>query len=75
MANRIDVRALRERAGKNRDDFGKLVGSSGRTIRRWENDEAEPSAMALKLLDALSVQLTDDDPAAATGPRRKSVTA
>lgn len=74
MANRINVRALRQRAGMNRDDFGNLIGSSSRTVRRWENGEAEPSSMACKILYALEQQLGEQAPEA-EGPRRKPVTA
>jgi DNA-binding transcriptional regulator YiaG len=75
LANRINVRALREKVGLNRDDFGARVGASGRTIRRWENDEAEPSAMACKILYSLAEQIDETPLTDAEGPRRKQITA
>lgn len=68
MATRVDVKAIRERFGENREDFGKRVSASSRTVRRWENGEVEPSQMALKHLDALRVE---SEP---TSPRRRVTT-
>lgn len=64
MATRINVRELRQSLGLNREDFGKQIGGSSRSVRRWENGEAEPSQMALKRLE----ELREDQP---QGPRRR----
>ena len=65
MATRVDVKAIRDRLGDNREDFGKRLGASSRTVRRWENGEVEPSPMASKHLEALEAE-----PAS---PRRRTV--
>lgn len=69
MATRVDVRAIRDRLGENRDAFSKRFPVSGRTVRRWENGEVAPSQMALKQLHELS-EGEDVEPAA-SGPRRR----
>jgi DNA-binding transcriptional regulator YiaG len=67
MATRIDVKAIRSRLGENREDFGRRVSASSRTVRRWENGEVEPSPMALKHLDALLADAPEPS------PRRRTV--
>ena len=63
MATRVNVRELREQMGLSREEFRELLGASNRTVRRWENGEAEPSQMATKRLN----ELRADPP----GPRRR----
>lgn len=46
MAERVNVKALRQRLGMNREAFAEYVHSHPRTVRRWENRESEPSPMA-----------------------------
>jgi DNA-binding XRE family transcriptional regulator len=41
MATRVSVKELRNRLGKNREDFGALFPVSARTVRRWENGEVD----------------------------------
>ena len=64
MATRVNVRELRDSLGLNRETFGQRIQASARTVRRWENGEAEPSQMALKLLEGLR----NETP---SGPRRR----
>lgn len=62
MPTRINVRELRDQLGMSRKEFGQCVNASTRTVRRWENGEAEPSQMAMKHLESAREQ---------TGPRRR----
>jgi transcriptional regulator with XRE-family HTH domain len=56
LGNRIVQ--LRKQKGLNRDELGKLVGTSGAIIGRYERDEMSPSIeMAAKIADALEVSL------------------
>jgi DNA-binding transcriptional regulator YiaG len=70
MATRVDVRAIRDRLGENRESFRKRFPVSNRTVRRWENGEVDPSPMAIKQLDALR----DEVPVEPPGPRRRVAT-
>lgn len=67
MATRVDVKAIRDRFGENRETFGKRVSASSRTVRRWENGEVAPSPMALKHLDAIMAESEPPE-----SPRRRS---
>lgn len=67
MATRINVRELRDSLGLSREQFRKAIGASNRTVRRWENGEAEPSQMALKRL----AEVQEEQPS--SGPRRREV--
>jgi transcriptional regulator with XRE-family HTH domain len=52
------VSSLRKQKGLNRDEFGKVVGTSGAVIGRYERDEITPSVeIAKKMADALDVSL------------------
>lgn len=65
MAERVNVKALRDSLGLSREAFGKRIPASSRTVRRWENGEVEPSQMAISRL----VALQDEHPP--SGPRRR----
>ncbi len=52
------ISSLRKEKGMNREDFGKIVGTSAAVIGRYERDEITPSVeMAKKMADALGVSL------------------
>ncbi len=52
------INSLRKQKGLNRDELGKIVGTSGAVIGRYERDEITPSVeMAKKIADALDVSL------------------
>ncbi len=52
------ISALRKEKGVNRDEFGKMIGTSGAVIGRYERDEITPSVeIAKKMADALDVSL------------------
>ena len=49
---------LRKKLGLSRDDLGKLVGTSGAVIGRYEREEITPSIeVAAKIANALEVSL------------------
>jgi len=49
---------LRKNKGFNRDELGKLVGTSGAVVGRYERSEITPSVeIAKKMADALEVSL------------------
>ena len=45
-----DVRAIREAAGKSREEFAKIIGSSEETVKSWENKRRNPTGPSRKLL-------------------------
>jgi transcriptional regulator with XRE-family HTH domain len=52
------VAELRKEKGISRDELGKLVGTSGAVIGRYERDEITPSVeIASKMAEALEVSL------------------
>lgn len=52
------ISSLRKQKGLNRDGLGKIVGTSGAVIGRYERDEITPSVeIARKMADALEVSL------------------
>lgn len=52
------ISSLRKQKGLNRDELGKIVGTSGAVIGRYERDEITPSVeIAKKMADALDVSL------------------
>lgn len=52
------VLALRKEKGLSREAFGKMVGTSGPVIGRYEREEITPSVeIARKMADALEVSL------------------
>lgn len=52
------ISSLRKQKGLNRDELGKIVGTSGAVIGRYERDEITPSVeIAKKMADALEVSL------------------
>ncbi len=56
VGNRIS--ALRKEKGFSRDDIGKIVGTSGAVIGRYEREEITPSIeVAAKIANALDVSL------------------
>jgi putative transcriptional regulator len=48
--NVVDVKAIREAAGKTRDELAKIIGTSTETIKSWENKRRNPTGPAQKLL-------------------------
>lgn len=49
---------LRKQKGLNRDDLGKIVGSSGAMIGKYERNQMTPSVeMAKKIAEALGISL------------------
>jgi|SRR5690554_729879 len=52
------ISSLRKQKGLNRDELGKIVGTSGAVIGRYERDEITPSVeIAKKMADALDISL------------------
>lgn len=52
------ISSLRKQKGSNRDELGKMVGTSGAVIGRYERDEITPSVeIVRKMADALDVSL------------------
>lgn len=52
------ISTLGKEKGLNRDEFGKMIGTSGAVIGRYECDEITPSVeIAKKMADALEVSL------------------
>jgi transcriptional regulator with XRE-family HTH domain len=52
------ISSLRKQKGLNRNELGKIVGTSGAVIGRYERDEITPSVeIAKKMADALDVSL------------------
>ena len=52
------ISSLRKQKGLNRDELGKIIGTSGAVIGRYERDEITPSVeIAKKMADALEVSL------------------
>lgn len=52
------ISSLRKQKGLSRDELGKIVGTSGAVIGRYERDEITPSVeIAKKIADALEVSL------------------
>jgi len=52
------ISSLRKQKGLNRNELGKIVGTSGAVIGRYERDEITPSIeIARKMADALEVSL------------------
>ncbi len=49
----IDCKALRHSLALNCQDFGELVGVSGRTVEQWEQNRRKPSKSALMLMAQL----------------------
>lgn len=45
-----DVRAIREAAGKSREEFAQIIGSSEETVKSWENKRRNPTGPSKKLL-------------------------
>lgn len=46
----VDVKAIREAAGKSRDEFAQIIGTSTETIKSWETKRRNPAGPAQKLL-------------------------
>lgn len=54
----VKINSLRKQKRMNRDQLGKIVGTSGAVIGRYERDEIMPSVeIAKKMADALEVSL------------------
>jgi transcriptional regulator with XRE-family HTH domain len=52
------ITSLRKRKGLSQNDLGKVVGTSGDIIGKYERDEVKPSIeVASKVADALEVSL------------------
>jgi DNA-binding transcriptional regulator YiaG len=56
MANRINVKSLRESMGLSIDGLASKIGVSGRTVSRWENAHNDPSPLAVSRLRELQQQ-------------------
>ena len=56
--NVVDVKAIREAAGKTRDELAKIIGTSTETIKSWETKRRNPTGLAAKVLATIQ-----DDPA------------
>lgn len=68
-----DVKAIRTRMGLGRKEFAALLPASSRTVRRWENDEVDPSPLAVQQLQRLIEAFEEapaDEPAS---PRRRAL--
>ncbi|MBW4481704.1 MAG: helix-turn-helix domain-containing protein [Tildeniella torsiva UHER 1998/13D] len=52
------LRKLREEMGMSQEDFARRIGTSARTISRWETGDSVPSftIAQMKALDALLVE-------------------
>lgn len=48
--NVVDVKAIREAAGKTRDELAKIIGTSTETIKSWETKRRNPTGPTQKLL-------------------------
>ena len=59
--NIVDVRAIREATGRDRDEFALLIGTSIETVKSWETKRRNPTGPTQKLL-----QLIQHNPAAMT---------
>ena len=46
----LDVRAIREAAGKTRKEFAEIIGASTESLKSWENHRRNPSGTTKKLL-------------------------
>jgi len=46
----LDVKSIREAAGKTREEFALIIGSSEETVKSWENKRRNPSGASKKLL-------------------------
>ena len=54
----VKISELRKNKGLNRTELGKIVGTSGAVIGRYESEEITPSVeIAKKIADALDVSL------------------
>ena len=51
----VDVKAIREAAGKTRDEFALILGTSTETIKSWETKRRNPSGPAQRLLRLIQV--------------------
>ena len=55
--NGQEVQALRKKMGLSRNQFAHRIGTTERTVFRWEDEGKQPSPMALKLLEMLSEEV------------------
>ncbi len=62
----IDVRALRERLGLNREQFATRLGLEVETLRNWESGRREPDTTARSYLRAIA-----NDPSESNRPTRQ----
>jgi len=46
----VNVKKIREEAGKNQAEFAKIIGASFDTVKSWESNRRHPSGTAKKLL-------------------------
>lgn len=56
--NVVDVKAIREAAGKSRDEFAQILGTSAETIKSWETKRRNPAGPAQKLLRLIQTNPT-----------------
>lgn len=48
-----DIKAIRDKAGMNQEEFAATLGISPRTLRYWEKGRRNPRGPALILLDII----------------------
>lgn len=53
------IRELRLEIGLTQEKFAAALGIAYPTISRWENNRAQPSPMALKLIEKMLLRLGD----------------
>jgi putative transcriptional regulator len=51
----LDVKAIREAAGKDRQAFASIIGVSYESVKSWETRRRNPSGAAKRLLTLISV--------------------
>ncbi|WP_019487642.1 MULTISPECIES: helix-turn-helix domain-containing protein [Kamptonema] len=57
------IRELRQQLGLSQEKLAAKLGVSFRTVNRWENGRAVPSALALKQIEELLHQMSDSSKA------------
>jgi len=50
------IKELRYRLGMTQEQFAAEVGVTVASVRRWENNKATPSPLALKIIESLEKQ-------------------
>lgn len=68
------IRELRQQLGLSQEKLAAKLGVSFRTVNRWENGHAVPSALALKQVEKLLQQMSHSSEAT-VGKRSKDLLA